>query len=343
MPEASSSPPGPGIEADPHAAVNAHSELMPRIERPLTIFIAGATGFVGAELVVRLVRAGHQLRIVTRDASHADQLLPLASVEVGAGNVYDIDFLRRCLTGCDVAINLVGALHAPGHAGRGLRRVHVEFTAALLAAMAEAGVPRLLQMSALNASAAAGSRYLRTKGEAEDLIRAAPQPLQWTIFRPSLIFGDGDSLTTRFASLLRHTHGWLPLARAGTRFAPIHVADVASAFLCALRGDASHGQTYELCGPEVMTLEQIVRLSGAASGLQCHLVPLPDALGWLQGAALQCLPGKPFTLDNFRTLAQDGVCAMPGCERLGIRPASLSALAPLWLANPRAGALEPTH
>lgn len=309
--------------------------------RPLTIFVAGATGFVGRELVVRLVRAGHQLRIVTRRASHADELLPLASVEVGAGNVYDIDFLRTCLLGCDVAINLVGALHAPGHGGKGLRRVHVEFTAALLTAMAEAGVPRLLQMSALNASPQAASHYLRTKGEAEELLRAAPPRLQWTIFRPSVIFGKGDSLTTRFASLLRHTRGWLPLARAGARFAPIHVADVASAFLRALRGGAANRQTYELCGPDVMTLEQIVRLSAAAARRPCHVLPLPDALGWLQGAVLQCAPGKPFTLDNFRSLGVDSVCATSGCELLGIQPASLRALAPLWLSARRAPAFEP--
>ncbi|HEY7928890.1 MAG TPA: complex I NDUFA9 subunit family protein [Steroidobacteraceae bacterium] len=323
------------------AAIDPAIAAIPHLERPLTIFVAGATGFVGRELVVRLVRAGHQLRIVTRNAKHADELLPLASVEVGAGNVYNIDFLRTCLIGCDVAINLVGALHAPGHGGRGLRRVHVEFTAALLTAMAEAAVPRLLQMSALNASPQAASHYLRTKGEAEELLRAAPPRLQWTIFRPSVIFGDGDSLTTRFASLLRLTHGWLPLARAGARFAPIHVADVASAFMRALRGGITNRQTYELCGPEVITLEQIVRLSAAASGRPCHILRLPDALGWLQGAVLQCLPGKPFTLDNFRSLGVDSVCATSGCELLGIEPASVRALAPLWLAARRAPAFEP--
>lgn len=332
---------GARLEAPVEARIAA-LEAIPRLERPLTIFVAGATGFVGTELVARLVRAGHQLRIVTRHAKHADELLPLASVEVGAGNVYDIDFLRRCLTGCDVAINLVGALHARG-GGKGLRRVHVEFTAALLTAMAEAGVPRLLQMSALNASIQARSQYLRTKGEAEQLVRAAPSRLQWTIFRPSVIFGRGDSLTLRFASLLRHTHGWLPLARARARFAPIHVADVAAAFMRALRGERNNHQTYELCGPDTLTLEQIVRLSAAAAALPCRVWPLPDALGWLQGALLQCLPGKPFTLDNFYSLGVDSVCASSGCERLGIQPVSLPALAPLWLSPSGAGAFEPIH
>jgi len=327
----------------PTMAPFASVDSIPHIQRPLSIFVAGATGFVGTELVVRLVRAGHQVRIVTRHAQHADALLPLASVEVGAGDVYNIDFLRRALTGCDVAVNLVGALHAPGGAGGGLRRVHAGFTAALLTAMAEAGVARLLQMSALNADVQARSHYLRTKGEAEHLVRSAPARLDWTIFRPSLIFGDGDSLTTRFANLVRLTHGWLPLARARTRFAPVHVADVASAFMRALHGGPTSRRTYELCGPEVLTLGEIVRLTAAATQRPCHVLALPTALGWLQGALLQWLPGKPFTLDNFRSLAVDAVCATPGLAQLGLRSASLSALAPLWLAPTRAGALEPLH
>jgi NADH dehydrogenase len=191
-------------------------------------------------------------------------------------------------------------------------------------------------MSALNADAGARSHYLRTKGEAETLVRSAPARLDWTIFRPSVIFGAGDSLTTRFTRLLRHTGGWLPLARSQSRFAPIHVADVASAFLSALRGGATNHELYQLCGPEVLTLAQIVRLSAAAAGQRSHLLPLPDALGWLQAAMLQCLPGKPFTLDNFRSLGVDSVCSVSGCERLGIEPARLSAVASLWLEPRRA-------
>jgi NADH dehydrogenase len=109
----------------------------------------------------------------------------------------------------------------------------------------------------------------------------------------------------------------------------------------ALHGERTNRQTYELCGPEVMTLEQIVRLSAAAAALPCRVLPLPNALGWLQGALLQCLPGKPFTLDNFRSLAVDSVCATSGCELLGIQPVSLPALAPLWLSPSGARALEP--
>lgn len=309
---------------------------LPPIRRTLTIFIAGGTGFVGRELIARLVRAGHQLRVATRDAAHADDLRPLSSVEIAAGNVYDGDFLRRRLEGCDLAINLVGVLNGRGRGGAGWRRAHVDFTRTLLAAMSHASVPRLLQMSALGADARHGpSHYLATKGAAEELVRAAPR-LDWTIFRPSVIFGPGDSLTNRFAKLLRLSAGVLPLARAGARFAPIHVGDVVQAFLYAVTGGTSGGttsrQTYELCGPEILTLAQIVRVSAAAAQLRCHILPLPDALGRVQAAFAQLLPGQPFSLDNFRSLTVDSLCREDGCARMGIVPASLGAHAPLWLA-----------
>jgi NADH dehydrogenase len=309
---------------------------MPRIERPLQIFVAGGTGFVGRELVVRLVRRGHQLRVATRDASHADELLPLSSVEIHAGNVYSVDFLRNALSGCDAAINLVGILNTRGLGTSGFRRAHVQFTNTLLTAMREAGVSRLLQMSALNADPERGaSHYLRTKGEAERRVRDASSWLDWTIFQPSVIFGPGDSLTNRFVRLLRLSGGWLPLACAQARFAPIYVGDVAEAFMRALHGTSCSHQSFELCGPEIMTLEEVVRASAQAAAHRCRILALPGPLGWLQGAALQLAPGKPFSLDNYRSLQTDSVCRHSGTGQLGIEPASLKALAPLWLAPQR--------
>jgi uncharacterized protein YbjT (DUF2867 family) len=303
------------------------------IERPRTICIAGGTGFVGQQIIFSLTHAGHTIRVLTRASSHGNDLKPLPSVEIVVGDVYNPDFLRRSVDGCDDVINLVGILNERGFGGAGFRRAHVEFTAALLRAMAQARVPRLLHMSALNADAERGaSHYLRTKGEAEKLIRAAPMALDWTIFRPSVIFGPRDSLTNRFAALLRRTGGVLPLARAAARFAPVYVGDVATAFTRALRGGATSHQSYELCGPEVLTLEQIVRISAQAAHLPCHIVRLPDALAYLQGAVLQLLPGKPFSTDNYRSLLTDSVCRQDGASQLGLATENLRALAPLWLA-----------
>jgi NADH dehydrogenase len=298
---------------------------------PLLIGVTGGTGFVGRELITRLVGAGHSIRVPTRNAVHADQLLPLSSVEVAVGNVYDTDFLRRTFDGCDLIINLVGILNESGRSGAGFRRAHVEFTAGLLHAMRQAHIHRLLHMSALNADAAHGrSHYLRSKGQGEQLLRDA-QGLKWTVFRPSVIFGAEDSLTNRFASLLRLSAGFLPLARAGARFAPIYVGDVAQAFVRALDDDMSIGATYELCGPEVLSLAQIVTLTAQAAQLPCHLLPLPDTIAWLQGALMDFLPGKPFSLDNYRSLLSDSLCRDNGCQRLGLQPASFRAWIPLWL------------
>ncbi len=305
---------------------------LPSVERSLQVFVAGGTGFVGHELIVRLVRDGHSVSLATRAASHADDLLPLSSVEVLQGDVYSVDFLRAGLESSDVAINLVGILNESGHNGAGFRRAHVEFTQRLLIAMQEAGVPRLLHMSALNANAEGGaSHYLRTKGGAEDLIRDLPW-LDWTIFRPSVIFGPGDSLTQRFARLLQYSRGVLPLARASARFAPIYVGDVADAFMHALHGGPTNRQVYELCGPEVLTLEDIVRLTARAAELPCHIWALPDALARLQALVMGFLPGKPFSTDNYRSLKVDSVCREDGLKRLGVVPASFSARVALWLA-----------
>ncbi|HEX2791781.1 MAG TPA: complex I NDUFA9 subunit family protein [Steroidobacteraceae bacterium] len=307
--------------------------IAPTIERPRTICIAGGTGFVGQELISRLTRAGHELRVLTRASSHAIDLMPLPSVELAVGDVYSPEFLRRSIDGCDVVINLVGILNERGFGGAGFRRAHVQFTSALLHAMQQLHIPRLLQMSALNADAEHGrSHYLRSKGAAEDLIRVAGPALDWTIFRPSVIFGPGDSLTNRFARLLRQTAGILPLARARARFAPIYVGDVAAAFMQALHGGPSSRKYYELCGPEVLTLEQIVRITARAACLPCHIYRLPDPLARLQASVMQFLPGKPFSVDNYRSLLTDSVCHYDDCRQLGLARANLSALAPLWLA-----------
>lgn len=298
---------------------------------PLTIGITGGSGFVGRALITQLVSAGHTVRLATRDAGRADALLPLSQVEIWPGNVHDTDFLSAVFAGCDAVVHLVGILNERGFSGSGFRRAHVGLTAAVLRAMQRSGVRRLLHMSALNADPAGRSHYLRTKGEAEALLRAQAS-IQWTIFRPSVIFGPDDSLTLRFAALLRLSRGVLPLARAGARFAPIHVGDVALAFVRALNDPACIGRTYELCGPEVLTLADLVREVARAARLPCHIVPVPDAIAWLQAGCMELLPGKPFSLDNMRSLLTDSVCRDCACPGLGILPRSFRASLPQWLA-----------
>jgi uncharacterized protein YbjT (DUF2867 family) len=298
----------------------------------MSICVLGGAGFVGTELVTRLVRQGHWVRVPTRSPGHGQHLRVLSTAELLVANVHDPRTLGQLLTGMDAAINLIGILNESGRAT--FQSVHADLAAKLVAAARLTKVRRLLQMSAVGADPDRGpSRYLRSKGAAEGHIRAAAAHLDFTIFRPSVIFGPRDSLTNRFATLLRLAGGFLPLARAQARFAPVYVGDVADAFVRTLDDRACFGETYELCGPQVVTLEQLVRLTAAVARRPCRILRLPDALGRLQAALLGLLPGKPLSLDNFRSLTVDSVCSQDGLARLGLAPHHMMAVLPFYLGT----------
>lgn len=299
---------------------------------PLTVCVLGGTGFVGTELITRLAKDGHWIRVPTRTAGGNDPLRVLDTVRLLRANIHDPRILQRLFTGVDVVINLVGILNEQGRTT--FKSVHVDLAEKVVTAARAAGVKRLLHMSSLAADAAAGpSKYLRSKGEAEARVRAGPAALGCTIFRPSVIFGDGDSLTNRFAHLLRLSGGFLPLARAGARFAPVSVEDVAEAFRRALSDRSTVGQTYELCGPEVLTLEQVVRITAAVAGIRCTIFRLPDVVSFAQAVVMNLLPGKPFSIDNYKSLTVDSVCRGDnGFDRLGIKPVPMLSVLPGYLA-----------
>jgi uncharacterized protein YbjT (DUF2867 family) len=296
----------------------------------LTICVLGGTGFVGTELVTRLAMDGHWVRVPTRSSAGNDALRVLDTARLIRADIHDPNTLNRLFTGADTVINLVGIVNETGR--NTFRSVHVSLAEKVIAAAKNTRVRRLLQMSSLAADpTAAPSEYLRSKGEAEARVRASPPTLGWTIFRPSVIFGPDDTLTNRFANLLRLSGGFLPLARAGAKFAPASVEDVAQAFRRALTDQTTIGQTYELCGPEVMTLEQLVRTTAVVAGIRCRILRLPDVIAWLQAAVMTLLPGKPFSLDNYRSLSVDSICRDNGFARLGIEPKLLLAVLPTYL------------
>jgi NADH dehydrogenase len=302
----------------------------------VNICVLGGTGFVGTELVTRLALDGHWVRVPTRSLARAPRLRVLDTVELRVADVHAPPALGQLFADCDAVINLVGILNPRRRAS--FHAVHAELPAKVITAARAAGVRQVLHMSALGAAERGPSQYLRSKAAGEARLRSAPpntaqaQPAV-TIFRPSVIFGPRDSLTNRFAGLLRLTAGLLPLVRAGARFAPIHVLDVVEAFRRALGARASFGETYELCGPEVLTLAEIVRLTARIARLPCHVVPLPDLAGRVQGLVMGLLPGKPFSLDNFRSLTVDCVCREDGCARLGIAPKPMLAVLPTYLGG----------
>ena len=284
-----------------------------RSARPQRLLILGGTGFVGSHLVPRLAADGHALTLLSRNRERHRELAVLSQVRIRNADPHDRAALIAHLRDADAVINLVGILNETG--GARFRRAHVELTATLVAACREAGVGRLHQMSSLRAGEGR-SQYLTTRGEAEAVVRASG--LAWTIYRPSVIFGPGDGLVSRFAALLRLAPV-LPLARPQARLAPVAVQDVVAAIVRGVGDPATAGRSFELYGPETLTLIAIVRAIRDAMGLHRLIVPLPDTLGRVQARLGEFIPGKPISRDNFLSLLLDSVGREDGLAALGIR------------------------
>lgn len=296
------------------------------------ITVLGGSGFVGRSLCEHLVRAGYALRVLTRSRLGARELWLLPETRIIEGDVYDEAFLREGLTGASAAINLVGILNERGDDGRGFERAHVELTRKVLAACAATGVARYLHMSALNAAPDAPSHYLRSKAAAEALVTASD--LNSTIFRPSVIFGPGDGLFARFDQLTALAPV-LPLACAAARFQPVYVGDVATAFVRALDDKSTYGKRYDLGGPTVMSLLEIVRYALRQRGRSRLVLPLGAGLSRLMAEVMEHLPGKPFSRDNLRSASLNSVLAAghDGLAELHIEKTHVSAVVPTYLGR----------
>src|ERR1700726_1850050 len=295
--------------------------------RPQSIAVLGGTGFLGTRLVARLIKDGRRVTVLSRDREQHKHLLVLPGLTLENCEVYSPAQLSERLRGKDVVINLVGILNERWFGGAGFRRAHTELTQHVLDAARSAGVTRLLQVSALKAAPRAPSYYLRSKGEAEKLIRDQNTALDWTIFQPSVMFGPGDSFLNRFARLLAAMPWVFPLAKPNARFQPVSVDDVVEALLRCLHGGASSRQTYELGGPQVYSLREIVGLVAKLTGRRRWIVGLPDPVAGLQALAMDFVPGRPFSSDNYRSLTVDSVCTEDGFAKLGIKPQSMVAAA----------------
>lgn len=292
-----------------------------------TICLFGGSGFVGRHICHRLTARGYRVRVPTRDRERAKELLLLPTVDVVQADAHDPADIARVIHGTEAVMNLIGVLH-DGRGRQSFKEAHVELARNVTTACREGGIRRYLHMSALNADPAGPSAYLRTKGEAEDIVRASG--LEATIFRPSVIFGPGDRFLNLFASLQR----LLPvvvLGSPGARFQPVFVGDVAEAYTVSLEDVRTFGQTYDLCGLGVYTLRELVRYAGRTIGRARPVIGLGDRLSYWQAYAMEWLPVKLLTRDNYRSMKRDSVCR---CEfPFGIRPTPLEAVAPGWLSQ----------
>jgi len=298
-----------------------------------TVCILGGGGFIGRHVCHALAAAGYRIRVATRDRERAkEQLILLPTVDVTPANIHDPAQLAAFVRGADAVINLVGVLH-DGRGNRSFQAAHVELARKVVAACRESGIGRLLHMSALASARDAPSRYLRTKGEAEAIVRESG--LAWTLYRPSVVFGPGDSFLNLFATVLRFSPV-VALACPGARFQPVFVEDVAAAFVKGLADLGSFGKSYDLCGPRVYTLRELVEYVGKVTGRRRPVVGLNNALSYCQALAMELLPVKLMTRDNYYSMKVDNVC---GCGfPFGIAPAALEAVAPSYLGRrtPRA-------
>ncbi|MFA5081714.1 MAG: complex I NDUFA9 subunit family protein [Hydrogenophilaceae bacterium] len=271
------------------------------------ICILGGGGFVGHHLASQLASRGWRITVPARQRQRTRDLLVLPTAEVVEADIHDAATLGRLFAGQDVVINLVGILHG---SHKDFVRAHVKLPHKVMDACHAAGVHRLLHMSALGADVGSKSFYQHSKGEGERLVLepGRKHDLDVTVFRPSVIFGPGDSFLNLFAGLLKQAPV-LPLANAGARFQPVHVTDVARAFASAIDDPATFGQAYNLCGPRVYTLEELVRQVAASLDLKRTLLPLGPGLSYWFARMMELKPGaKIMTRDNHYAMQTDNVC-----------------------------------
>jgi NADH dehydrogenase len=300
--------------------------------RHKAIAIIGGSGFIGSHLVNALVEAGKDVRIATRRRYNARHLT-LLPIDVIETDVFDPVQLARFVEGADCVINLVGTLN--GKRGRPygpeFARIHVDLPTRIVAACEGKGVHRLIHLSALGANPNGPSMYSRSKGDGEKAVHAAN--VAWTIFRPSVVFGPEDQLLNKFAFLQR-MFPVLPLAMPDAKFQPVYVDDVVKAMVNVLDLDAASGRTYELGGPTVYTLEDLVTYCGDVIGKHARIIRLPDALARLQALTFEMAPGEPvISRDNLDSMKVDNVLSAPLAPELGIEPASIETIAPVYLTG----------
>ena len=296
------------------------------------ILILGGTGFVGRHLCEKLAALPCRVTIITRRRRNAQHLQMLPMVDIVEVAQHDSTSLIPLLQDHDAVVNLVAILHGTEAA---FEKAHVQLPLELAKACAAVGQRRIVHVSALGASADAPSMYLRSKARGEAVLLDAA--LDVSVLRPSVIFGAEDKFLNTFASL-QQFFPVIPLAGSQARFQPVWVEDVATALVRCLEDKTTAGKIYEVCGPEVFTLKQLVQLAGRYSGINQGagrpVIGLPDALARLQAWMMEMAPGQPLmSRDNLDSMKADNVASgqFPGLDALGIVPTALGAVAPFYL------------
>ena len=291
----------------------------------MKIGIIGGTGFVGTYLLDKLCAEGHQVRLLIRAGSE-HKAPTQEAVELVTGDVSDEQSIRTCFSGCDAAVYLIGILREDLKAGISFDALQRRGAERAMAVAQELGVQRFLLMSA-NGIDAAATPYQTSKLQAEESLKASG--LDWTIFRPSVIFGDPRG-RMEFCSQLKAElidspvpaplfyEGLIPSNAGGFELGPVHVDDVAAAFATALKQPQSIGQTYALCGPQAWSWKEILKTIAAASGKKILMLPAPAMFIAPVAGLMDRFSWFPVTRDQLIMLLAGNTCSDDGFERLGL-------------------------
>ena len=296
----------------------------------VTVF--GGSGFLGRHIIRALARDGWRIRVGVRHPNTAHFLRPMGRVgqiQLVKANLLKRDDVAEMMREADAVINLVGILFQRG--SQRFQAIHTDGAEAVARAAAEHGIGRVIHFSALGASPGSPSVYARSKAEGEKRMRAAFPGA--TIMRPSVVFGPEDDFFNRFAALARISPV-LPLIGGGhTRFQPVYAGDVAQAALAALGNAGAASQTFELGGPEVMTLKEVMQFVLRETRRHRLLMNVPFGLARFQAAFLGLLPKPPLTPDQVRLLESDNVVTggAAGLAELGVTPTTVEAIVPAYL------------
>ena len=316
----------------PTSTQSAPSTHAARHSVPQRVLVLGGTGFVGQSFCEQWTRAmpgGGTLLVPTRRLSHAQAIRHLPGVVPVQADVHDPQDLQRLVEGCDAVVNLVAILQGSPQA---FEQAHVTLPSKLAQACRQAGVTRVVHVSALGVDAQAPSNYLRSKAAGEAALQGLGSAL--TILRPSVIFGARDRFLNTFAQL-QALAPFVPLAGSNATFQPVWVEDVARALVHSLLQPVQTPPLLECAGPEVFTLADLVRLAGQWSGHPRPIIALPGPLATLQALAMEAMPGEPLmSRDNLASMKVPNVASgrLPGLDAIGITPTSLQAVGPAYLS-----------
>ena len=299
------------------------------------VLLLGGSGFIGTYIVNRLSQRGIEVTVPTRRRERTKALIMQPGVSMVEANIHCEQTLTELMRGHDAVINLVGILHSRDVKlpySDDFAQAHVELPKKIIAACKASGVRRLVHMSALKADPKGPSEYLASKGDGEAIVLAARDALDITVFRPSVIFGLGDSFLSMFASVLRKAPIF-PLGFGHARFQPVWAADVADAFVDALGSEATFGQAYDLVGPKVYTLRELVDYTAELCGSNARIIALSEGWAYLQAGLMWLAPNPLMSPDNLRSMQVDSVAEGGSAQApAGWSPTALEAIAPTYIA-----------